>query len=97
MDTAAAAVVGKTVGSLGSLSAGASSSQLLRNAHSSNGLSTDNLTSGKNVQTAGDTPMSLTKLQEIVKAQNEWVKYIIFDGDANILLSNIKPLEGEVV
>ncbi|CAH0491921.1 unnamed protein product [Peronospora farinosa] len=89
-----AAVVGKTVGGI---SASVSTSQPLRNVHSSNGLSIENnVTSGTNGQAAGEASVSLTKLQEIIKAQKEWVKYIIFDGDATILLSNMKPLEGEV-
>ena len=84
----AAAVLGR--------SASASSSQLLRNVHSSNGLASDNLASGTNGQAPSEASVSLTKLQEIVTAQKEWAKYIIFDGDATLLLSNTKPLEGEV-
>ncbi|CAH0476780.1 unnamed protein product [Peronospora belbahrii] len=91
-------VVGKTLSTLGSISASATSFQPLRNAQSGSNsvLSTDNSSSGTNIQATGETTVTIARLQERIKAQKEWVKYIIFDGDTNILLSNIKPLEGEI-
>ncbi|KAE9027865.1 hypothetical protein PR003_g12639 [Phytophthora rubi] len=80
--------------SLGGTAASAASSQSLLSSHSSsNVLAADDVTVGNS---AADSPVTLASLQEVIKAQREWAKHIVFDGDGNILLSNTKPLDGEV-
>ncbi|CAI5736198.1 unnamed protein product [Hyaloperonospora brassicae] len=75
--------------------AGASTgSQSPQNASTSNDSSSADETA--HALTAGEPSVSLARLHELVKSHKEWVKHIIFDGDANVLLSNIKPLDGEV-
>lgn len=81
--------------SLGGTAASAASSQSLLSSHSSsNVLTVDDVAAGNN--SATDSPVTLASLQEAIKAQREWAKHIVFDGDGNILISNTKPLDGEV-
>ncbi|POM61482.1 hypothetical protein PHPALM_29489 [Phytophthora palmivora] len=65
----------------------------LRTASSADNVLRDE--SGNNV-TAETGPVSLASLQESIKAHTEWVKHVVFDGDGKILVSNVKPLDGEV-
>ena len=75
--------------------AGASTgSQSPQNASTSNDSSSADETA--QALTAGEPSVSLARLHELVKSHQEWVKHIIFDGDGNVLLSNIKPPDGEV-
>uniref|UniRef100_M4BLE3 Profilin n=1 Tax=Hyaloperonospora arabidopsidis (strain Emoy2) TaxID=559515 RepID=M4BLE3_HYAAE len=71
--------------------------QAPQSAFNSNDVSSvDEKTGSTHALAAGETPVTLAQLHEVVKSHKEWVKLIIFDGDGNILLSNIKPLEGDV-
>ncbi|KAH7485459.1 hypothetical protein PRIC1_004763 [Phytophthora ramorum] len=84
-----------TKSSLGGTAASASSSGSLPSTHSSsNVLSTDDANSAGAADR--DAPVTLAGLQEAVKAYKEWAKHIVFDGDSKVLLSNTKPLDGEV-
>uniref|UniRef100_A0AAV1U065 Profilin n=1 Tax=Peronospora matthiolae TaxID=2874970 RepID=A0AAV1U065_9STRA len=72
-------------------------SQAPQSAFSSNDVSSvDVKTASAHAVAADETPVTLAQLHEVVKSHKEWVKHIIFDGDGNILLSNIEPLEGDV-
>ncbi|GMF22971.1 unnamed protein product [Phytophthora fragariaefolia] len=83
----------KTAGStLGGTAASGASSQSLHSSHSSsNVLTADDAMGG-----ATDAPVTVASLQEAIKAQKEWAKHIVFDGSGNILVTNTKPLDGEM-
>ncbi|KAI9910466.1 hypothetical protein PsorP6_010654 [Peronosclerospora sorghi] len=85
------------VKSLGSTSG--TNSQLVPNTFSSSSnknLCAEDGSNGNNNSTAGEKHVTLARLQELIEAHKEWLKYIVFDGDGNVLLSNVKPLDGEV-
>ncbi|KAG7388600.1 hypothetical protein PHYPSEUDO_012091 [Phytophthora pseudosyringae] len=52
--------------------------------------------SGNNVTAAEAGSVTLAGLQEAVKAQKEWTKHLVHDGDGKLLFGNVKPLDGEV-
>ncbi|EGZ20773.1 hypothetical protein PHYSODRAFT_557103 [Phytophthora sojae] len=81
--------------SLGGTAASGASSQSLQSSHSSsNVLTADDAAAGTSA--AADAPVTLSSLQEAIKAQKEWAKHIVFDGDGTVVTSNTKPLDGEV-
>ncbi|RLN98718.1 hypothetical protein BBJ28_00026010 [Nothophytophthora sp. Chile5] len=46
--------------------------------------------------TAAAAPVTPASLLEGIKAQKEWAKTIVFDGDGNLVVSTVKPLDGEM-
>ncbi|KAG1687366.1 hypothetical protein DVH05_005238 [Phytophthora capsici] len=88
---------GKTLkGALGGTTASGASSQSILSSHSSasNVLTTEEAPASGNSVDVG--PVTLASLQDAVKAQKEWAKHIVFDGEGKLLFSNVKPLDGEI-